>query len=267
MNRQLLAFTLLIILVVSGLVAGIFAGSIERMLTLPMMQRSTGNAKTPQVGHSSPPAATQSPKDTMVATTSTMVLAQDTFKRADQSLWGTASDGRAWNGDANTFPHIFSVKGMGGLIAHGQGTFNAVLGSATNNEDVLVNGTVNHFDGEVNLGIVLRWTNANNWYKAYIDGTHLTVIRSVQGVIQQLESVPFQASNNVAYMLRFRAVGAALYVRVWPAGTTEPQNWTLVTMDTALTTGQVGIRVLVRATTIVNIASFSATQASSSMQT
>ena len=54
------------------------------------------------------------------------ILAQDSFKRADQVFWGTATDGRQWIGDANSI-EVFSIVGNAGQIDHAQGTFNAIL--------------------------------------------------------------------------------------------------------------------------------------------
>src|SRR5258708_32037550 len=46
------------------------------------------------------PASTPTPSPSPPTPTAT--LAQDTFQRADQTYWGTASDGQLWGGDANS---------------------------------------------------------------------------------------------------------------------------------------------------------------------
>src|SRR5436305_7320594 len=46
---------------------------------------------------------------------STAPIAQDTFQRANQSLWGVSSDGHLWSGDANTSKD-FSINGNVGQI-------------------------------------------------------------------------------------------------------------------------------------------------------
>jgi len=93
-------------------------------------------------------------------------LAQDTFHRPNQSLWGTASDGHVWGGEANTST-LFSITNNAGQVANGTGPHDAVLGPTAANAEVLFAGSVNTFSG-ANMGAVLRWTDTNNWYKAYI---------------------------------------------------------------------------------------------------
>jgi hypothetical protein len=188
-------------------------------------------------------------------------LAQDTFQRQNQQLWGTASDGRTWGGDANK-TNAFSIANGVGQIADAQGTLNALLGQSGTNMEVMVSGSLNHFDdGDVNLGVVLRWSDANNWYKVLIDGTHVTLLKRVKGVTTTLATAPFQAQDGKMYSLRFQAIGAMLFARAWPVGSPEPQTWTLNVTDTTLTTGQAGVRVLIEEQSVVNIITFSVSAA------
>jgi len=73
--------------------------------------------------------------------------------------------------------------------------------------------------------------------------------------------VPFQAQDGTMYSLRFQAIGAMLFAKAWPVGTTEPTNWMLNITDTTLTTGQAGIRVLLQKATVATITSFLVTPA------
>jgi hypothetical protein len=262
MHTRLLAISILICLVIAGLVAGLFAGSIQRALTVP---RATLSAtKAPMQAKATPVM-----QRTMTSQLPANPLAQDTFRRTDQQFWGTASDGRAWTGDANS-SQAFSIAGTMGQITNGQGTFNALLGpaiSANNaNVEILVIGSVNNYaQGNANLGVVVRWNDANNWYKALINGTSLMLLKRVNGKSIQLGSVPFPAQNNTTYALRFRAVGAMLFARAWQQDMPEPTTWMLNATDPTFTTGQIGIRVLVQDTTVIKINSFLATAASTTM--
>ena len=191
----------------------------------------------------------------------TIILAEVTFQRPNQALWGMSSDGRSWEGDANALA-AFSIADTMGQIAKGQGALNAVLGVVNSNVEVVVQGSIDHYNGTaVNLGVVLRWTNTNNWYKLLIDADTLSILKRQNGVSSTLASLPFQAKDGVGYTLRFRALGATLFAKAWPSDSTEPTNWMLLTNDTALTGGQTGIRVLVQPSTVVHITSFLATEA------
>ena len=285
MNRPLLWLMLvcaLTIVVILGLVAGAFTESIQRALTLPHasamgmndMNGANGGMGVKPVAPVKPTVQAMPTPSGMMGTPmmggtngtgmgagTVTTLAQDTFQRTNQSLWGMSSDGRNWEGDANTLAS-FSITGAMGQIANGNGGLNALLGPTSNDAEVLMQGSVNHFNGAaVNMGVVLRWTDTNNWYKLLIDANNLSIIKRVNGVSSTLTSIPFQAQDNTAYTLRFRIVGAMLFGKAWLSNTTEPANWMLLTNDTSLTGGQVGIRVLVQPTTVVHIASFQATTA------
>jgi streptogramin lyase len=184
------------------------------------------------------------------------ILGQDTFQRADQSLWGTTSDGQKWGGDANS-SSAFSIVGNAGQIANGTSAYNAVLGPSVPDAEVLFSGSLNNFTN-VNLGAVLRWQDTNNWYKAYINGANLIIQSKVNGTTTTLKSVAFPATAGTAYSIRFRAVGNTLFVRVWQAGTTEPGSWQASVNDSALASGQVGMRIQLASGVTAKITSFSA---------
>jgi len=168
----------------------------------------TSSAPTPTPSPSVPATPSPSPGT---------VLAQDSFQRADQSLWGTASDGQVWTGDANSLPN-FSISGNTGQVVGTTGSsYNAILGPTAANAEVVFTGSLSDLSNN-NLGAVLRWTDANNWYKAYIDGTNLVIQMNVNGTLTTLARAPFAATAVTSYTLRFNVVGTALSAKVWPAG-------------------------------------------------
>ena len=94
-------------------------------------------------------------------------------------MWGTASDGQTWGGDANALAN-FSVNGNTGLVTKTNGnSYSAVLGPATTDQEATLTGALSTF-ANANVGDVLRWTDTNNWYKAYLDGTNLVIQRTRQ---------------------------------------------------------------------------------------
>ncbi|TMB86666.1 MAG: hypothetical protein E6J45_13520 [Chloroflexi bacterium] len=139
------------------------------------------------------------------------ILAQDTFHRPNQSLWGTASDGQRWGGDANTST-LFSIKNNAGLISGGSGARDAVLGATARDAVVVFTGSASTF-GNAYIGGVLRWTDTNNWYRAYLDGTHLVVQKRINGIYSALASASFAATAGAFCKVRFRAVRTALSAR------------------------------------------------------
>jgi hypothetical protein len=255
MNGRLLIVTLLVMLVIGGLFAGLFAGSIERALMVPA---SSSVTPTPALKQSVKVQVTPTMPSQMTQPIPANPIARDNFQRQNQPLWGTSSDSNLWGGDANNPNNqtVFSIVNQSGQIANRQGTFNALLGQPTNDADVTISAQINAFTGNVNLGVVLRWQDANNWYKALIDGTRLRLIRNLQGTTDTLSSMPFNAQGGRFYNLRFRALGAMLLAKAWLADTQQPTAWMIVTTDNGLNTGQAGIRVVMLRNTIITVKSF-----------
>ena len=201
------------------------------------------------------PMPTSTPTSTPTATpTSTPTpvpgtpLGTDTFQRANQSLWGTASDGQTWGGDANS-QSAFSISGNAGLVSHtGSTSYSAVLGPTASNAEVYATGSLGSFSNS-NFGDVLRWTDGNNWYKAFIDGASLFIQKKVAGTTTILASVPFTAAAGTSYTIHFRAVGSTLTANVWAASGAEPSGWMVTASDSALTSGYCGMRFLTQSGT------------------
>ena len=185
------------------------------------------------------------------------IIAQDTFQRANQTYWGTASDGRAWVEDAGN-QSIFSISNNRGQVSGGNGAYDAILGPSTSNAEVLFSGSLSNFN-VTNIGAVLRWNDTINWYKAYIDGTKLVIQEKVHGSYSTLGSIPFAAQGGKSYTLRFRATGSTLSARVWQTGTTEPTGWMVTATNSDLHSGYCGVRMQVQTGMTASVTSFVAT--------
>jgi virginiamycin B lyase len=186
----------------------------------------------------SPSSSSPSPSPTSGTT-----LAADTFHRANQALWGVASDGHAWGGDASS-KGVFSISGDAGLVSDtGGSSYNAVLGPAATDAEVYATGSVSSFSSS-NFGDVLRWTNGNNWYKAYLTGTKLVLQKKVAGVTTTLGTVSFAAAAVTSYTIHFRVAGSTLTANAWPASGPEPSGWMITATDSSLASGYCGMRFL-----------------------
>lgn len=257
MNARGPWLTLLVLCVVGGLIAAIFTPAIAATLTLPPTSGAV-QAATPAHPRLTPTAtrgAAQAQPTPVV--NGLTVLARDTFQRPDQSFWGSSSDGRMWGGDANANP-AFSIKNRAGQVAGASGPLQAVLNVTNPDAEILFSGSASRFDanGDVNLGGVLRWQDPGNWYKVLINGSILQLLKSVHGKVTALGSVPFRAQGNTNYSIRFRVLGSNLFARAWPGDRAEPASWTLVIIDTQLTSGISGIRVLLAPGAVIRVTSF-----------
>jgi hypothetical protein len=246
---RLIGLTMLGMLLIGGLLASVFAHSLETALTVPPNSR-TSPVNLPKLTTPAAPGTTP----TGAVTT---ILAQDTFQRADQLLWGTASDGQNWGGDT-TNQAVFAIVAKTGQAANGQGTFNATLGPVIADGEVQFNGSINSFN-QSNFGALLRWTDANDWYKAYIDGANLILLKRVAGMTTRIGAVPFKATAGVFYTLRFRASGTTLSAKVWQTGNAQPANWLVTATDSSLQSGSGGLRFLLGNGIVAKIALFKET--------
>jgi hypothetical protein len=194
------------------------------------------------------------------------ILARDTFQRPDQPRWGSASDGHLWGGAANTSP-AFSIKNGAGQITGASGAQQATLDVTSADTEILLSGSVSHFNpgSGVNLGGVLRWQDAGNWYKVLINGNILQLLKAFNGNVTVLGSIPFTAVDNTSYSLRFRVVGSNLFAKAWPGAQAEPAGWMLVAVDTQLTGGISGIRVKMAQGVTMRITSFLETSVPATM--
>lgn len=262
------SLAVLVLCVLGGLIAAIFTPALAATLA-PLATPGAGQVTSGT--HSLPTASvTRAVPSPTVQPTSlasgVTVLARDTFQRPDQTFWGTSSGLRAWGGDANTNP-AFAIVNHAGQITGGQGALQATLNVASADAEILLNGTVSQFDaaGDTNLGVVLRWQDAHNWYKVLIDGNLLQLLKDVNGQISVLAEHTFKANSGTAYSLRFRVLGSALFARAWPSAQTEPANWTLMKIDTQLTNGMSGVRVKIVPGVSMRITSFIETSVPNTM--
>lgn len=248
-----------------------FSAQVQSALTLPRAVFNTGGLQVPAMkpvattgasstGKTAAPTSTPVVTVTTVVTTTTSlppanVLARDTFQRPDRQFWGVASDGQSWAGDATKAPAFAIANHTGQVAGTGSAIYDSVLGKPMTDSEVLFSGSINHF-AAANMGALLRWTDGNNLYKVFIDGSHLTAIKKVNGAISNLQSVPFTAKDGISYSIRVRVVGTSIMVRAWQTGQAEPPGWMLIASDNALISGYDGLRLIAQTGITISITSF-----------
>jgi outer membrane protein assembly factor BamB len=215
-----------------------------------------GNASGTLYTFGLPPTLTPTPTNTLTPSPSPgTILDQDTFQRPNQALWGTASDGQTWAGNANTLPN-FSINNNTGVVSGTKtGSYSAILGSKTTDAEVLFSGSISAFNG-TNLAALLHFTDNNNYYKALIDGSNLVIVKKVNGTVTRLASHSFSATANQSYTVRFNVTGSTLSAKVWQTGTLEPGNWMVSTTDSSFASGYCGLLLYLQNGVVANISSF-----------
>jgi hypothetical protein len=243
---RFIGLAILGILLAGGVLSSFYVPSIEAALTVPA---SGAGLLIPATSTSTPGKA--------VTPVTTNVLSQDTFQRADQLFWGTASDGHSWGADASR-RNVFAIAGRRGVANNGQGAFDATLGPLISDAEIIFSGSMSRYD-QSNIGAVLRWTDTNDWYKSYIDGNNLVVLKRVGGMATRLAAVPFVAKAGTLYTLRFRVKGSKLMAKVWQNGNSEPVNWMVTVMDTTFQSGYGGLRFVLAKDILARFTSFQET--------
>lgn len=271
MNMRGTGLVLITLCLLGGLVAAFFTPAIAATLTLPQNTNThTNQATVSAVAQAtSTPGTLEEPTNQPTPLPSgEIILAHDTFQRPNQQFWGTSSDGRTWGSDANTST-AFAIANHTGQITGSKESIvmQATLNAQVDNAELLFSGSVNSFDayGDSNLGGILRWTDTNNWYKLFIDGSQLELLRDLHGTLQVLATVPFKAIGGTNYSLRFRAQGSYIFGKVWPTAGTEPTSWMLTTIDTTFASGGSGIRVRLAPGAVIHITAFLVTSISANM--
>ena len=176
-------------------------------------------------------------------------LSSDTFSRANQSGWGTASDGETWAHSVGTT--TLAISGNEGTATGTTGANLMLLGSNTAlNAEALVR--MSSSTGNDTPGPVLRATGTTTYYNATLNGSLLVIRKDIAGTVTTLASVSFTMSAATFYWLRFRVVGSTLYAKAWQDGSAEPAAWTATATDTAITSaGQWGLRTVLNVGTDV----------------
>ena len=216
---------------------------------------------TPTITPTSTPTSTPTETPTPSPSPAPSLLAQDTFQRPNQALWGMASDGHVWGGVANR-SSAFAISNNTGRIAPTSSLTNsAVLGSAATNVDVLMTFSASSITTSNTIGTALRYASTSMFYRAFVDGGRLWLSKNVNGTVTKLKSVSFTASANTSYTLRFEVTASTLAAKIWQTAAQEPAGWMVTTTDTSLSgAGNAAIRVALTAGVTVLVARFQATQ-------
>lgn len=170
-------------------------------------------------------------------TVTSSTVAQDSFQRANQTGWGTASNGMTWSAGSGA-----SIAGNEGLISNSSSSQYEQLGSVTCTDG---NGLVRFSVAAANdtAGIILRsQTNGNMTLARYDGAGNLEFMVRSGGTWTIVSKTPVSVSTNTFYWLRFLAQGTSVSLKLWKSGTTEPAAFTWTGTSTTITTaGQVGL--------------------------
>lgn len=168
-------------------------------------------------------------------------LSTDTFTRANQSGWGTASDSEVWT----------QARGVQTLaIASNEGTVVFVTNTNTN---VMTLGTQTPGNCEVlarcsfgntsdGFGCALHFIDSNDFYAAgmnFLSTNNFAIRKDKAGTFTTVANTSFTAAVNTFYWIRFNCTGSAgnwtLKAKIWQDGSGEPGPFTITGTDSSST--------------------------------
>jgi hypothetical protein len=165
-------------------------------------------------------------------------FAQDTFIRANQSGWGTASDGESWTQGSNG---IYSIASNEGVIASTSGNdSNAQLGSQTATDQIVSCRIAINNSGDI-CGVEGRYTgpgSAPSCYKLLYYSNDIHINKALSGANSNLVNFGgFTMTPGLFYQFKLQCQGTTISGKVWLNGATEPTNWMLSVTDSSIASG------------------------------
>src|SRR6266702_3897933 len=172
-------------------------------------------------------------------------LGADSFSRADQSGFGTASDTQAWAQAAGT--STASIVSNKGQLTGNTGVNAMLLGTKTF-YDFQMQCLMSHSNIQDKSALIARATGNQTYYDAEYTNGNLNINLFNGGANTTLASFAFSETAGASYQLKFLCIGFGtwtnnLFAKVWLDGGTEPANWQLAVSDSTISgVGQFGVR-------------------------
>lgn len=181
----------------------------------------------------------------------------DTFDRAVQTnTWGTSTSGSAWSVESGSAA-VWSTDGTTGVIDPAATSTSYMNITNTSMLNTVIEATVTPtaiVGTQSSVYLIGRFFDTSNWYAAQFafntDGSvQVGLSKLVANVATSLVSA---TSNGTTYAagqavkIKFLIKDSVLMAKSWNEESPEPPDWTVVAIDTSLTTaGRVGMRAFV----------------------
>jgi hypothetical protein len=159
---------------------------------------------------------------------------QDSFVRANQSGFGTASNGESWTASGGTL----SIASNKGVIVSDGADAHIQLGSQTGT-DMIVQCLLSINNVNDICGIEARFTAASgtSCYKLLFYGGDVHINKSVTGSGTNLANFGGLAMTlNTLYAFKLSCVGTKVKGKVWVSGAAEP-DWLMSVTDSSVASG------------------------------
>lgn len=188
-------------------------------------------------------------------TWSTAPLGNDAFIRANQSGWGTSTDGQTYNHVGSA---TLAISSDAGTITGSTAQQHMQLGSQTGtNESMEVEFAYGNTASQI--GAECRYTNVSGTvtaYRAYLSGSTLTLDKRVSGTVTSLGTASFTTAINTKYRIRVVATGTTIEARCWASSSSEPSSWQISVTDSSIASGGVALSAVLASSDTAKITLF-----------
>ena len=163
-----------------------------------------------------------------------MTIAQDTAVRANQSGWGTASDGETWTHPIGAGTLSISGNELSDTNTTTTGGDNMLLGGGKIiNGDLTVRFSLSNIGGDI-AGFTVRYVDNNNYVRVQITSGHITIRVVVAGIGTNLTpTTGITLSNSTYYRAHLNLNNNVYSMNVWLDGNSEPGGWVCQATDSA----------------------------------
>lgn len=197
------------------------------------------------------------------------ILAQDTFQRANQSGFGTASDGvNVWGSPTPNGFAVAAITANEGVLSNGfAADVQVVCGSLTASAINMLIRTASSETDNLN-GLLWRYSSASggNGYRCGFDSffgaNGFGIDKYVNGSRSNLASFNTSTAVNANDFWWIRLIHDAsnvLSIRVWKDGTSEPGTWNYQATQSDFTSGNFGVSTFLRGSTTISYDSMTVT--------
>lgn len=167
------------------------------------------------------------------------VVASDTFTRANQSGWGTASDGETWTQSAGS--GTLAISSNQGTITGSTALQLMLLGSNTTYPAKVKVRTSRTSTTDINF-VTARLTAGNNYYRVKVQSGTIYIFKDIAGTITNLANTAFTDTAGSEYWIEFYLNGSTLGASIWLDGNSQPGSYMISTTDTSIAVaGQYGV--------------------------
>lgn len=166
-----------------------------------------------------------------------LTIASDTFTRANQSGWGTASDTEAWNVVQGNSAN-YSIVSNKGQIANTVATYSTLLGTGTINSGDHFARITPSASGDF-AGFTFAYVNSSNYCYTEVVNSAVRIYKVVNGgAATIIGSASFSITGGTAYRHHLNVTGTTAKLYVYADGGSQPGTPTLTVTDAAV--GNIG---------------------------